>query len=98
MFRQKETGEAMKIKCCSCGHSEKKSLRFFVRLIGGAMPVGGFWAWVTYLFAGTGLAMPIVIAIIVGGTAILVFQNEIVQWIVKRGYACPKCGGKNWEV
>lgn len=31
------------------------------------MAIGGFWAWAAYLFAGTGFAMPIVIAIIAGG-------------------------------
>lgn len=57
----------MKIRCRTCGHSEKTSLGFFVKLIGGAMPIGGFWAWVAYIFAGTGFALPIVIAIITGG-------------------------------
>jgi ribosomal protein S27AE len=87
----------MKIKCGSCGHSEKTNLGFFVKVIGGAMPIGGYWAWVAYLFAGTGFAMPIVVAIIAGGTAMLVFKDEIVQWIVNRGYKCPKCGKIRWE-
>jgi hypothetical protein len=69
-----------------------------VKLIGGAMPIGGFLAWVAYLFAGTGFAKLIVIAIITVGTAMLVFKDGIVQWIVNRGYACPKCGKRNWKV
>jgi len=68
-----------------------------VKLIGGAMPLGGFWAWTIYLFAGTGFAMPIVIAIIGGGVGMLVFKDEIVQWIINRGYSCPECGAINWE-
>lgn len=87
----------MKITCGSCGYSEETSLGFFVKLIGGIMPVGGFWAWVTYLFAGTGFAMPIVIAIITGGVGILLFKDKIVEWVKNRGYRCPKCGDANWQ-
>ena len=61
------------------------------------MPIGGFWAWVTYLFAGTGFALPIVVAIITGGVAMLAFKEQIVQWIVSRGYKCSKCGNTSWE-
>lgn len=87
----------MRIKCRDCSYSEKTSVETFVKIIGGAMPIGGYWAWVTYLFAGTGLAMPIVVAIIGGGTAMLVFKDQVVQWIVNRGYECPKCGSVSWE-
>ncbi len=31
----------MKIKCRTCGHTEKTSIEFFVKLIGGVMPIGG---------------------------------------------------------
>lgn len=86
----------MIIRCQSCGHSEKTSRGLFVKLIGGAMPIGGFSAWLAYLFADTGFALPIVIAIIMGGTAMLVFKDEIVQWIVNRGYACPMYGQVSW--
>ncbi|AUX46386.1 uncharacterized protein SOCE26_078920 [Sorangium cellulosum] len=61
------------------------------------MPIGGFGAWVTYLFAGTGFALPIVIAIISGGTAMLVFKDEIVRWLINRRYKCPKCRAIDWE-
>ena len=87
----------MKIKCGKCGHSEKVTVELFVKIIGSAMVGGGFWAWVAYLFAGTGFALPIVIAIITGGVGVLVFKDEIVQWIVNRGYKCPKCGSVKWE-
>ena len=88
----------MKIKCGKCGHSEETNVAWFVKIISGAMPIGGFWAWVTYLFAGTGFALPIVITIITGGVGVLVFKDEIVQWIVNRGYECPKCGSVKWSV
>ncbi len=87
----------MKIKCKNCGYSEKVVLDLFVKIIGGAMPVGGFGAWVTYLLAGTGFALEIVTALIVGGVALLVFKDEIVEFIVNRGYKCPKCGSVSWE-
>jgi zinc transporter ZupT len=86
----------MKIRCNGCGYSEKATVELFVNIIGGALPIGGFWAWVTYFLAGTELALPIVIAMIAGGTAILVFKDDIVQWIVNAGYACPSCGVVNW--
>ena len=87
----------MIIKCGGCGHNEKTSLDLFVKIIGGAMPIGGFWAWVAYLFAGTGLALPIVIAIITGGVGLLVFKDQITRWIASKGYPCPKCGATRWE-
>ncbi|MBL7146514.1 MAG: hypothetical protein ISS76_19905 [Phycisphaerae bacterium] len=87
----------MFIKCRKCGYSEKVTKDLFVKIIGGALPFGGFWAWVTYLFAGTGLAMAIVIAIIAGGVGMLIFKDEIVQWFVNRGYKCPECGAVEWE-
>ncbi len=88
----------MKIKCSNCGFTEETSLDFFVKIIGGAMPLGGFWAWSVYLFAGTGFAMAIVIAIITGGTAMLIFKDEIVEWIIDKRYKCPKCGAVEWKV
>lgn len=87
----------MQIRCTRCGHREETNLGFFVNLIGGIMPIGGYWAWVAYLFAGTGFAMPIVIAIIAGGTAMLVFRDEIVTWVMNVGYECPRCGHSSWE-
>ena len=87
----------MFIKCRKCGHSEKTTKDLFVKIIGGVMPLGGFWAWVTYLLAGTGFAMVIVIAIIAGGAGMLIFKDKIVQWIVNREYKCPNCGAVDWE-
>jgi hypothetical protein len=87
----------MEIKCRKCGHTEQTTIDLFVKIIGGAMPIGGFWAWVAYFFAGTGFALEIVVAIITGGVALLVFRDEIVQWIVNRGYKCQNCEAIDWE-
>jgi uncharacterized iron-regulated membrane protein len=62
------------------------------------MPVGGYYAWVTYLFAGMGFAMVIVVAIITGGVAMLAFKDQILQWISNKGYRCPKYGALDWKV
>ncbi len=67
------------LKCKSCGHKEETSLKFFVRVIGAALPAGGAATWTTYLLAGTGFALPICVAIITGGVAILAFQDEIIE-------------------
>ena len=47
----------MRIHCKECSHSEEPTAEFFVKVIGGAMPFGGFWAWVTYFFAGNGFCI-----------------------------------------
>lgn len=87
----------MQIKCQNCGHSEEPTAEFFVKVIGGAMPVGGFAAWVTYFFAGTGFAFAICAAMVVGGVGLLVFKDEIVK-LVSEKYSCPKCGKQNWDL
>ncbi|GAA9926938.1 hypothetical protein VN0858_00850 [Helicobacter pylori] len=79
------------LKCKSCRHKEETSLKFFVRVIGAALPAGGAATWTTYLLAGMGFALPICAAIITGGVAILAFQDEIIEWADK-GYKCEKCG------
>ncbi|GAA8575539.1 hypothetical protein KYTH41_02860 [Helicobacter pylori] len=73
------------LKCKSCRHKEETSLKFFVRVIGAVLPARGAVAWTTYLFAGTGFALPICVAIITGEVAILAFQDEIVEsgWLIK---------------
>lgn len=86
----------MRIKCLDCGHSEEVTLDLFVKLIGGATAGFGYWAWVSYLFAGTGFAMAISIAIIAGGAAMLAYKNEIIHWLVNKGFACKECGGQKW--
>jgi hypothetical protein len=76
---------------------EQTSLAPFIEIIGESLPIFGVWAGVTYLLAETGLAIGIVIAIIAGETVVLAFQDEIVAWIVHRGYKCPNCGAVAWE-
>ncbi|TPH83082.1 hypothetical protein [Helicobacter pylori] len=73
------------LKCKSCRHKEETSLKFFVRVIGAVLPARGAVAWTTYLFARTGFALPICVAIITGEVAILAFQDEIVEsgWLIK---------------
>ncbi|WRC78959.1 hypothetical protein E5L05_02115 [Helicobacter pylori] len=80
------------LNCKSCRHKEETSLKFFVRVIGAVLPARGAVAWTTYLFAGTGFALPICVAIIIGGVATLAFQDEIIEWLADKGYKCEKCG------
>ena len=87
----------MYIKCRHCGYRETLNKRFFVKVLGGAVAGFGFWAWVAFLFAGTGFAMPICIAIVTGGIAIAAFSDEIAEWVSER-YECPRCHSKNWAV
>ena len=87
----------MQIKCRNCGHTEETNLDLFVKIIGSAIPITGYWAWITYLFAGTGFAMGIVVAIIAGGTAMLAYKDEIVNWIINQNYKCVDCGVVNWK-
>lgn len=87
----------MKIKCSKCGHTETVNKQFFLKAIGAGITGAGYWAWVAYLFAGTGFAMPICIAIMAGGVALAAFSNEIVEWASKK-FPCPKCGGHEWTI
>lgn len=49
----------MKIRCKNCGYEEAVNKELFVKVLGGAVSGFGFWAWVSFLFAGTGFAMAI---------------------------------------
>lgn len=87
----------MKIRCRSCGHSETLNKELIVTLLGGAVAGFGFWAWVSFLFAGTGFAMPLCIAIVVGGPALAIkYGDEIVEWLAKHGYTCKQCSTSDW--
>ena len=87
----------MVIKCSACGYKETLNKRFFVKILGGAVSGFGFWAWVAYFFAGTGLALPICVALVTGGVAIAAFSDEIAEWVSSR-YDCPNCGSRDWIV
>jgi hypothetical protein len=86
----------LRIKCLDCGFSEEVNLDLFVKILGGATAGFGFWAWTSFLFAGTGFAMAICIAIITGGAAMLAYKNEIIDWIVNEGHECDSCGNQRW--
>lgn len=85
------------VECKKCGYKEKANKHFFLKVLGGSFVGGGFWAWVTYLFAGTGLAFAICIAIVTGGVGLMMFSDEITQWLAER-YNCPDCGKRNWRL
>jgi hypothetical protein len=87
---------SMRIKCRDCGFSEEVNLDLFVKILGGATAGFGFWAWTSFLFAGTGFAMAICIAIITGGAAMLAYKDEIIDWIANEGHECDSCGSQNW--
>ena len=86
----------MYIQCQNCGCHQEVSLRLFANILGAATAGFGWFGWTTFLFAGTGLAMPICIAIIAGGAAMLKYSDEIAAWLSKM-YPCPKCGANNWR-
>lgn len=86
----------MKIQCNNCGNLKTVNKSFIVDLFGLGMPAVGAYAWVTFLFAGTGFALPLCAAIVAGGPLLLKYKNTILESIVNRGYSCNLCGGKNW--
>ena len=87
----------MEIRCTDCGHAEKVN-HLLVAKAPGISAVGfGGYAWIAYLFAGTGLALPICAALAIGGAGLLAFRDEIVKWLEDR-YPCPHRGArKAWE-
>lgn len=85
------------IECKNCYHKEEVNKEFFIKLIGGSFVGGGFWAWITYFFAGTGFAFGICAAMITGGVALLAFSDEITKFVSKK-YKCPACGSRNWRL
>ena len=85
------------VECKKCGFKEEANKTFFFKIIGGGLVGSGFWAWVAYLFAGTGFAFAICVAIVSGGVALLAFSDEITKWIAER-YDCPSCGSRNWRL
>ena len=87
----------MLLKCKRCSYKEPINKRFFVKILGGGVAGFGFYAWVAYIFAGTGFALPICIAIVTGGIAIAAFSNEIAEWVSSR-YECPNCKQKDWTI
>ena len=88
--------DQMYIVCKHCGHYEEINAKLFAKIIGTAVTGLGYWAWISFLFAGTGFAMPLCIAIMAGGIALVAFSDEIIEWMNKN-YECPNCKHKTWE-
>ncbi|WP_033026852.1 hypothetical protein [Pseudoalteromonas sp. BSi20429] len=86
-----------KIKCKCCNFEEEANKEFFLKILGGGMVGFGGYAWIAYLFAGTGFALAICIAIVAGGVAMLAFSDQITKWVSER-YDCPKCGKREWSL
>lgn len=86
-----------KIQCQKCGHREEVNAKFFLKIIGASTVGFGGYAWIRYLFAGTGLARPICIAISAGGVVMLAFSDEITKWI-SGNYSCPKSHSRKWDL
>lgn len=84
-------------QCKVCGYKERVNKNLFFKIIGGLVSVSGFWAWTAYIFAGTGFAMPICFAIVIGGAGIAAYSEEITKWLCDQ-YECPECGHKRWRV
>lgn len=87
----------MYIKCEHCGHKEPLTKDLFVKILGGCTAGFGFWAWVTFLFAGTGFALAICVSIVIGGVAMAAYSSEIAAWLSKR-YPCSVCNRKSWTI
>lgn len=86
----------MKIQCNHCGHLKTIDKAFIIDLFGLSSPAIGFTAWTSYLFAGTGFAMPLCAAIAIGGPLLLTYKNEILESIANKKYICSNCGEKDW--
>lgn len=85
------------IRCNNCGYHEEVNKKLFTKILGGAVAGFGFWAWVSFFFAGCGFALPLCIAIVTGGVAIAAYAKEIGDWLSKK-YECPGCKHKDWTV
>lgn len=85
------------VECKCCGFKEEANKTFFLKVIGGVAVGGGYWAWIAYLFAGTGFAFVICVAIMTGGVALLAFSDEITKWLAER-YDCPTCKERRWKL
>lgn len=83
------------IKCSKCGYYAKVDGKLFAKILGGFVSGFGFWAWISFLFAGTGFALPLCIAIMTGGVALVAFSEQVVNWM-NRKYNCPVCRQKAW--
>ena len=84
------------IRCDNCGYTAKVTKELFAKILGATTVFLGYKAWVGFLFAGTGFAMAICIAICFGGIGLLAYGKEVVEWLNKK-YPCPQCQAKTWN-
>lgn len=94
--KKKADKDKVYIQCRHCGHCEEVNKQLFAKIIGGAVVGLGGYAWVSFLFAGTGFALPLCIAIVAGGTALTAFSKELTEWFSKK-YKCENCGMHEWN-
>ena len=57
------------------------SVSFFFKVLGGALSGFGFYAWVSFLFAGTGFAMGICLGIVLLGAGIAAYAKELEAFV-----------------
>jgi len=87
----------MKIKCKSCGNVKEVNKELIGSILGGTLSSFGVWAWTSYLFAGTGMAFGICVALVAGGPALYAYRTEIIKLLMDKGYKCDKCEAKDWD-
>lgn len=96
--KNKDKDDMACIVCKECGNKEQIDANLIAKILGTALVGGGVYAWVAFVFAGTGLALPICAAIVAGGVGVLNYKEEVGAWLAKQSYSCSKCGNKDWEV
>ncbi|UNM97203.1 hypothetical protein MMG00_04960 [Ignatzschineria rhizosphaerae] len=84
------------IKCKICDFEKKAKNKLLIKMIGIALIAFGFWAWISYLFAGSGAAFIICVSIMGLGTIFLCFTDQIHRYNSTKEN-CPKCGKKEWD-
>lgn len=83
--------------CRRCSYHTEVNAKLFAKILGSTVVGFGGYAWISFLFAGTGLAFVICAAIVAGGVGILAYSDEITKWLCSR-YGCPRCNSRDWEL
>ena len=84
------------IKCKICDFEKKAKSKALIKIAGIALIIFGFWAWISFLFAGSGEAFLICVAIMGVGVILLTFTDFIQKWYSTKN-ECPKCEKKEWD-
>ena len=100
----------MEIKCGNCGYKTPVTVNLIKSVIGGGLIAYGFVGWVTYAFAGLlgfyGGAALIVVALLAGGSAVLIGKDlnlvitvaqKITEFFNSKNYQCPSCEATDWQ-